>query len=218
MRSGILAALASCLLVVPLRAVEWEKTQLAATVTPTGMEATFRVTNKSAAPVTILSVTPDCNCTTTELSRTILAPGETVELRARARLDGRPGYVEKKLSVLTDDEGGVPAILTFGAQIPETVFLEPGSLTWAAGDRTARTLTLTSPGPASLVKLDCDQALFAAEKIFREGKVGVQVRPVSAGPVEGGLEVVVRTATGRVLHLRAALRVLPAPAEVAPAK
>lgn len=96
----------------------------------------FVFTNTSSRPVKILSVQASCGCTTPGWSKEPVPSGKTGFIQASYNPQGRPGYFNKSLTVMTDLDAN-PIILQIkgqvtsdsGEKVDETGFtFENGSL------------------------------------------------------------------------------------------
>lgn len=63
----------------------------------------FVLENRGGAPLRILSVTPSCSCTTAPVSRDLIAPGGRAELDVSVDTSEFDGFVQKAVSVASDD-------------------------------------------------------------------------------------------------------------------
>lgn len=70
----------------------------------------FIFTNTTSRPVKILDVKPSCGCTTPDWSKEPVAPGKTGFVQASYNPKGRPGYFNKTLTIITDNESN-PVVL-----------------------------------------------------------------------------------------------------------
>ena len=62
----------------------------------------FRFTNVGTSPVKITDLRPSCGCTTAVLEKKEYAPGESGEIEAKFKFNGRVGHQEKWIVVTTD--------------------------------------------------------------------------------------------------------------------
>ncbi|MFI5356027.1 MAG: DUF1573 domain-containing protein [Opitutales bacterium] len=107
------------------------------------VEAVFTFTNPGPQPVTILSIKPDCGCTTATLAKSTFAAGESGEIRVAFNFGDRIGPQEKRLWVTTDDAPGNPVELKLTADIPPVLTVEPRLVWWKIGEAAqAKTVTL----------------------------------------------------------------------------
>jgi len=63
----------------------------------------FRLTNAGDETLKITNVMTSCGCTTTTLSKSELAPGESIDLEAEVNTTGFSGNVEKTVTVQSND-------------------------------------------------------------------------------------------------------------------
>jgi hypothetical protein len=79
----------------------------------------FVFTNNSGRPVKILSVQASCGCTTPGWSKEVVAPSKTGFIQASFDPQGRPGYFNKTLTVITDYDAN-PIILQIKGEVERT--------------------------------------------------------------------------------------------------
>jgi rhodanese-related sulfurtransferase len=72
---------------------------------------TFTLTNLGDSPLVITAARATCGCTTTALSKTTLAPGESVPLEARVDTSGFGGRILKQIYVDSNDPSTPSAVL-----------------------------------------------------------------------------------------------------------
>lgn len=107
--------------------------------------ATFSFTNHGDKPVSILSVSTSCGCTTATAEKKIYAPGETGEIKARLDVRGRQGVQERTILVTTDDAPQSPTVLTLHVQVPELAEVTPRLLVWSRNSpSTPKEVTVTA--------------------------------------------------------------------------
>jgi hypothetical protein len=147
----------------------WESTEQSFNSKPQdeSVTAKYKFTNTGAQPIKIQNVRTSCGCTTTALSKTEYAPGESGEIEARFRFAGRTGQQEKAIMVVTSDKPDSPTILKLRVNIEELVKVNPEIVVWKVGDHPSpksvhilvaedaqvKTLTVTSDNPDIKVKL-----------------------------------------------------------------
>ncbi len=77
---------------------------------------TFTATNRSNKPVVILDIVASCGCTVPKFSRKPIMPGEKTEIDVTFDPAGRPGAVEKQMTVYSAEREAI-ARLTIRAQV-----------------------------------------------------------------------------------------------------
>ena len=106
--------------------------------------AKYRFTNVGTEPVKVLDVKASCGCTTTALSKTEFAPGESGEIEAKFTFGGRTGEQQKAIAVTTSASPEQPTILRLVVNIEETVKIQPAFVMWMAGERAvSKTIHIT---------------------------------------------------------------------------
>jgi Protein of unknown function (DUF1573) len=89
--------------------------------------AKYRFTNVGTEPVKVLDVKASCGCTTTALSKTEFAPGESGEIEAKFTFGGRTGEQQKAIAVTTSASPEQPTILRLVVNIEERSRFNPRS-------------------------------------------------------------------------------------------
>ncbi len=85
----------------------------------------FVLRNEGDGILEIKNVRASCGCTTTELEKDRLAPGEEVEIGALTNLRGRQGRNTKRVSVTTNDPENPTVHLTMTVTVESSVTIEP---------------------------------------------------------------------------------------------
>jgi Protein of unknown function (DUF1573) len=147
----------------------WESTEQSFNSKPQDefVTAKYKFTNTGKQPIKIQNVRTSCGCTTTALTKTEYAPGESGEIQARFTFAGRTGQQEKAIMVVTSDKPNSPTILRLHVNIQELVKVNPEIILWKVGDQPApksihiqvaedapvKGVTVTSNNPGIKVKL-----------------------------------------------------------------
>jgi Protein of unknown function (DUF1573) len=159
MKSILLLLLGS---VAPIFAqLKWDEPQQKLSVKPgdKAVTATYRFTNESASPVTIVDVRSSCGCTTATLAKRTYAPGESGEIDAKLNFAGHTGHQEKWIYVTTNSSGTEPTLLTLAVDIPPDIAIEPQFVMWRIGDPlTPKTIRVVVPDgfPTKIVAAQTD--------------------------------------------------------------
>src|ERR1700686_4934294 len=95
--------------------------------------AKFRFTNIGTTSLKITDLHPSRGCTTAFLEKKEYAPGESGEIEAKFKFDGRVGHHEKWIVVTTDWVPPQPTILRFTVSIPEAITIQPELVLWRVG-------------------------------------------------------------------------------------
>jgi hypothetical protein len=147
----------------------WQSTEQTFNSKPqdASVTAKYKFKNTGTQPIKIQNVRTSCGCTTTALSKTEYAPGESGEIDARFTFAGRTGQQEKAIMVVTSDNPDSPTILKLRVNIEELVKVDPEVVLWRVGDQPSpksihilvaedaqvKALTVTSNNPGIKVKL-----------------------------------------------------------------
>ena len=147
----------------------WESTEQSFNSKPQdeSVTAKYKFTNTGTQPIKIQNVRTSCGCTTTALTKTEYAPGESGEIEAKFTFAGRTGQQEKAIMVVTSDKPDVPTILKLRVNIQELVKVNPEVVLWKVGDQPSpksihilvaedapvKAVTVTSNNPGIKVKL-----------------------------------------------------------------
>ncbi len=150
----------------PARAqLDWERTEIQASVTPADSELTaeFLFKNKGRRPVFIEEVKPDCGCTTTKLAKWEYAPGEGGILSVTFHFGQRVGQQTRTILVRTDDPDQPETRLTLKTDIPETLEISPMVQVWKTGEPISHktsTIRVRTDFPIELVAAESNRAEF----------------------------------------------------------
>lgn len=129
-RLSLLAAfcLQTILLAAPKLEVEPEVNDLGR-VEPSdeGVLFKFAIRNAGDEILKITKVRPFCGCTTTELPKDQLGPGEEVILEAKLKTKGYEGRVSKAIALETNDPQAKSKMIRVNARLP---YHEPGPRFW----------------------------------------------------------------------------------------
>lgn len=82
---------------------------------------TFTFKNEGKKPLRLLGVRPSCGCTTPEYSREPVAPGGTGHIKVAYDSNGRPGIIDKTVSVSTDGDPNFVVLTIKGAVLNDKV-------------------------------------------------------------------------------------------------
>lgn len=93
----------------------------------------FVFTNASNRPIKILNVQPSCGCTTPGWTKEPIAPGKTGYIQATYNPQGRPGFFNKTLTVVTDVDSNPVILQIKGTVSSEDVVGTHAEFTTAAG-------------------------------------------------------------------------------------
>jgi Protein of unknown function (DUF1573) len=141
--------------------LKWDEPQQKLSVKPgdKAVTATYRFTNESTSPVTIVDVRSSCGCTTATLAKRTYAPGESGEIDAKLNFAGHTGHQEKWIYVTTNSAGTEPTLLTLAVDIPPDITIEPEFVMWRIGaPLTPKTIRVVVPDgfPTKIVAAQTD--------------------------------------------------------------
>ena len=166
--------------------LKWENPEQTVTAKPTDkvLVTKYRFTNVGTTPVKITDLRTSCGCTTAFLEKKEYAPGESGEIEAKFKFDGRLGHQEKWIVVTTDWVPPQPTILRFAVNIPEAMTIRPELVLWRVGDQLKpKTVRIAVPDdiPAKVVSVQADNASVKLElREIRPGKeLEVKVTPTT---------------------------------------
>ena len=171
--------------------LKWENPEQTFTAKPLDkvIVAEFRFTNVGTTSVTITDVQPSCGCTTAMLKKWEYAPGESGEIEAKFKFDGRRGHQEKWIVVKTDWVPPQPTTLRLAVNIPEAITIQPEFVLWRVGDelkpKTVR-IAVSDEIPAKVVSVQADNTAVKLElREIRPGKeLEVKVTPTTTSQPE----------------------------------
>lgn len=167
--------LCSVALSVPVHAaLEWENDfqEFERKASDGKLEVQFRYKNTGTTPVVIKNVEASCNCTTAEIDRREIRPGEGGVLDAVFTFGKRVGMQQKSIVVETSDN--VVKELRFRVKIADRVKVEPSSLVWGKGDAVPKKVmvyTLDGYVIPQIRAVPTDARLTATLEAVREGEV-----------------------------------------------
>jgi Protein of unknown function (DUF1573) len=171
--------------------LKWENPEQTLTAKPLDkvISTKFRFTNAGTSPVKITDLQPSCGCTTASLQKKEYAPGESGEIEAKFKFDGRVGHQEKWIVVTTDWVPPQRIILRFTVSIPESITIQPQLVLWRVGDQLKpKTVRIAIPDevPGRVVSVQADNAAVKLElHEIRPGKeLEVEVTPTTTSQPE----------------------------------
>ena len=177
--------------------LKWENPVQTFTAKPLdkAVAAKFRFSNIGTTPVKITDIRPSCGCTTAYLEKKEYAPGESGEIEAKFKFEGRYGDQEKWIVVTTDWVPPQPTILRFVVNIPESISISPELVLWRVGEqpnpKTIR-ISVSDRIPTKIVSVQSDNAAVKLElNEIRPGKeLEVKVTPRTTGqPASATLQI-----------------------------
>jgi hypothetical protein len=115
--------------------LDWETTEVSqkAELLAESVSATFHFKNTGDKAVTIQGIKTSCGCTTTALTKTTYAPGESGEIVVKLTIGTRQGLQNKTITV-TSDDGAPETLLTMKTLIPQILEMKPAFVFWKKGE------------------------------------------------------------------------------------
>jgi hypothetical protein len=158
--------------------------------------AEFPFTNHSEKTITIARHDSPCSCLGVEIDKGKLsyAPGESGMVRTTFSIGNFSGTVDKSIAIWLDDERATKPVhtLTVRVKIPVLITLEPKTVAFKVGDKTAaKVIDIQMQGekPTHVIKIVSSSAAFRHELItVKEGKhYRLQIEPINSGKRELGV-------------------------------
>jgi hypothetical protein len=158
-----------------------ERTHDAGVVRATGAEQsvqhTYTIKNEGDSVLNISNVKTSCGCTTAELARKTLAPGESVPLIATMNLRGRKGKTKKSITVSSNDPKTPFLQLVLAVDIQRDVQVNPPFVNFRYDPQTksARngnvTVVFNGDIPRHITHIDTNALTFCtlSSKVVRPG-------------------------------------------------
>jgi hypothetical protein len=176
---------------------------------------TFLIRNNGGRPLRIYSVESTCSCTSAEVSRTFLKPGETAELTAILHVPENARRTSARIAVESNDPAASTQVMTVGADPSPPLDFSATSVDFGAvefGHTSGREaeLIVSCRDPADLEVGVSDWATpspIRAEIVRDDERVRLRVRlegDVPIGPLTGVVEVGLKSAKGK--HRRLSVR------------
>lgn len=179
----------------------------------TKVEAVFKYENKGNTPVHIKAVKPSCGCTTAELKKNDVAPGEKGQITATFSIGDRSGLQVKTVSVETDDPKAPQTVLTFKANISQALEVTPIFVSWQANEAAKPKTIIAKAGKGVTIKkvdVTSSSGDFTAtvEPGSTAGEFKIQVQPKdTAKPLNASLTIKPDLTPEKVFYATA--RVMP---------
>jgi Protein of unknown function (DUF1573) len=158
--------------------------------------ASYRFKNTGQKAVRIESVKTSCGCTTAALAKSEYAPGESGEIEAKFKLEGRTGEQEKIIMVKTSGAPDKPTFLQLMVNIEEPVKITPEFVLWRVGEHASKIIhiSVSDDVPAKVLSVTSEDPVIKVQ--VTEIKLGkeyeVQVTPVDTTR-PAGTTLVIRT-------------------------
>jgi hypothetical protein len=155
---------------------------------------TFVLKNTGTSELVISKVKPSCGCTTANLSKNTLQPGEEVEVSATLSLKGRKGKQRKTITVLSNDRTTPRFALQLVGNVHQVVNVLPSQAVFNIKPGTATSsrdvyLRFDSPQLVNVTGIEtngaaCCSAVLSEETPSKNFKVAITIRqdfmPMSA--------------------------------------
>lgn len=155
-------------------ALKWEATRISQVADPLSGEAVaiYKFSNVGDNPVAVRIVKTSCGCTTAELPKQLYKSGESGEIVAKLKLDGRQGLQVKTITVGTDD-GEPRQMLTMETFIPTVLKFHPAFVFWRRGEEPeAKTIE---------IQVGTEQAVHIIKAASDNSDISFQLETVEAG-------------------------------------
>jgi hypothetical protein len=139
---------------VSAESLQWERRIIETSAAPHDIvKVAFRFTNIGAKPVTLLSVVPNCDCTTAQLKKNTFGAGEQGQIDVAFDVADSRGPQYKTITVTTDENPSEEMELLLKVKLPAPIEITPRLLSWQVGDAAAeKSLDITlSSEPATTV-------------------------------------------------------------------
>ena len=135
--------------------VEWEVVRVEKRVAAgeSGVDGSFRFKNTSSRSVRVLSVTSSCGCTVGKLAKDVYAAGESGEVHAYFKADGKKGKQVNTLTVKTD-AGSAPVRLEFAVDVYERMTLGTRFLVWNQGSSESKEIAIRFEDAGAVEKVE----------------------------------------------------------------
>lgn len=150
----------------------------------------FLITNPSQVPLRLLSLRPDCGCTSVLPERRTLGPGESIHLDLTLDPAGLEGHIRKVVEVQTDDKEVALRSLVVEAEVVPNIRLSANVLTFpdlprdGGGLGELRLQSLTGE-PVRVISANPD-ATFLSVQVEQEGLDAVLHLRVEGRKLPGG--------------------------------
>lgn len=131
----LLSSVAGLVPLIGAEALQWDQRVIETTAARHAVvKVAFRFTNTRARPVTIASVTPNCDCTTAELKKQTFSPGEQGQIDVVFDVADSTGPQYKTITVTTAENPDGLVELLLKVKIPGLIEIAPRLLTWEVGE------------------------------------------------------------------------------------
>jgi hypothetical protein len=116
--------------------VRWESEEIEvkAAIDDTKISFDFPFVVRGDRKISIVQVTPSCECTTAEPSKQVYNPGEKGRISGFINLGSHVGQVKKTILVRTDDEKDPVTNLSIIISIPSAIIATPPFVFWERGE------------------------------------------------------------------------------------
>ena len=226
--SGIVCGLGvSCLLAEPRIVCDQPTFDFGSRDASEVVSHTFELKNTGTSDLVITAVRPACGCTTAQLDKSVIPPGESSKLGAQLSLAGRGGEIQKPILIESNDPANPAFQLTFKGVVGADFEFTPSILTLRKDSPEAPTTAstvlkslknepfeiLNAKSESGKLKVRWDK--FPNEKAFQI-TANLEER---FQPGQYGDKIVLETnhPTRKQLEVRAII-IVPAPISVAPLK
>jgi len=136
---------------------------------------TFQIRNAGNADLVIKKIDAPCGCTSYALSKDILPPGQSLGIPVTVSLQGRKGFEEKSLYLITNDPSGMPFQLSLRGNVGSEIEIQPPMMTLRKAPKSSEVfgeVKVRNPGKKPLTCLEAKSV---------EGKLEISMAPLPDG-------------------------------------
>lgn len=184
--------------IVPLRALEWERKAISVVAGYADKEvnAEYPFSNRGNEPVTITETKTSCGCAVVALDPATIPPGGQGKVRVTFTVGERYGEQKKRITVMTNEPGISPTNLELAVSLPPGPTITPLIQKWKVGSppQAKTTAVLLPPGsPLKITEILSNNRIFELEHMIAEdGKSVVIILIPRTTERNHGISVTVR--------------------------
>lgn len=187
-------------------ALEWEavKVEKRISAEESGVDGAFRFKNTSSRSVRVLNVTSSCGCTVGKLAKEVYASGESGEVQAHFKADGKRGKQVNTLTVKTDADTA-PVRLEFAVEIYERMTLGSRFLMWNQGALDPKEIPIRFEDAGTVEKVEVVGGTGFTAEVKQTDDPNVWklvVTNITKGPVRSTFMIKAHTAKAGVLETK----------------
>jgi len=197
--------------------LKWEATTLEVRPSFGAKEAVghFKYENAGQAPVRITSVHASCGCTTTQLLKNTVAPGEKGEIGVIFRIGDRTGTQIRDVTVQSSDADHPPETtkLLLKTVIASPLVIEPVLVYWNNGDETTPKPVMVNAAPGSVksIKVTVSDPMFRVRfEQVGDSRFKIMVQPVETAKAARAIIKVQAEGSPKIFSATAVVTAKPA--------